>query len=171
MSIYIGGTTGNNEFDDYEEGSWTPVLQAYDHSSAPGGWSNVTFDESLDYTTGRYTKIGRIVQIWWYSGAFSISSGYNHLSGRFSGLPFNFVNNDPYYGGIFTFTHSTCFKDTSNNLYDCHGGYGVYGQDYFYPNIGNSTSNARWGSESTRYIMLAGCYQTGYTVHKPTTRT
>ena len=161
MSIYIGGTTGNNEFDDYEEGSWTPVLQAYDHSSAPGGWSNVTFDESLDYTTGRYTKIGRIVQIWWYSGAFSISSGYNHLSGRFSGLPFNFVNNDTYYGGIFTFTHSTCFKDTSNNLYDCHGGYGVYGQDYFYPNIGNSTSNARWGSESTRYIMLAGCYQTG----------
>ena len=45
MAIYIGGTTGNNQFDDYEEGAWTPVLQAYDHSSAPGGWSNVTFDE------------------------------------------------------------------------------------------------------------------------------
>jgi len=75
-------------------------------------------------------------------------------------LPFPFVNNDPYYGGVFVFTHSTCFKDTSNNLFDCHGGYGKYGETYFYPNIGGTTSNARWGSESDRYIMVAGVYET-----------
>ena len=156
MSIYIGGTTSNNEFDDYEEGAWTPVLQAYTGTQ----WDNITYDESLDYTTGRYTKIGRIVQIWWYSGAFSIASGWNTAPARFSGLPFNFVNNDPYYGGIFTFTHSTCFKDTSNNLFDCHGGYGRYNETYVYPNIGNSADGARWGSESARYLMFSGIYET-----------
>ena len=159
MAIYIGGTGSANKFEDYEEGSWTPVLQAYDYNNS-NTWTDVTYDNALDYSVGRYTKIGQICQVWYYTGNFSLDSGYNTLLARINGLPFQFRNNDPYYGGIFTFTHSTCFKDTSNNLYDCHGGYGVYGQDYFYANIGGSTSNARWGSESVRYIMLAGMYET-----------
>ncbi len=159
MGIYIGGTGSVNHLDDYEEGGWTPVLEAYDYNNS-NTWTSVSFDNAVDYSTGRYTKIGKICQVWWYSGSFSLDSGYNHLTARFSGLPFNFVNNDPYYGGVFVFTHSTCFKDTSNNLFDCHGGYGRYGQDVIYPNIGNTTSSARWGSESDRYIMLAGVYET-----------
>ena len=156
MAIYIGGTGSANQLDDYEEGAWTPVLQAYDGST----WQNVTYDNALDYTNGRYTKIGKLCQIWYYSGNFSLSSGFNTQTARIKGLPFNFVNNDPYYGGVFVFTHSTCFKDLSNNLTDIHGGYGRYGEDYFYPNIGNTTSSARWGSESDRYMMFAGIYET-----------
>ena len=156
MSIFLGGTGSANELEDYEEGGWTPVLQAFNGSS----WGNVTYDNAVDNATGRYTKIGRLCQIWWYSGAFSLDSGFNTQFARIDGLPFPFVNNDPYYGGVFVFTHSTCFKDTSNNLFDCHGGYGKYGETYFYPNIGGTTSNARWGSESDRYIMVAGVYET-----------
>ena len=70
------------------------------------------------------------------------------------------MNNDPYYGGQFTFTHTTCFKDTNNNLFACYTGYAQYGSKVFYPNIGGSTSNARWGSETTRYMMFAATYQT-----------
>ena len=156
MAIYIGGTGSANQFDDYEEGSWTPVLQAYNGSS----WVDVTYDNNRDYGTGKYTKIGKLCQIWYFTGAFSLDGGFNTQTARFNGLPFPFVNNDPYYGGIFQFSHATCFKDTSNNLTDVYTGYGRYNDTYISPNLGNSTSNPRWGSESARYVMLSGIYET-----------
>ena len=159
MAVYVGGTGSANQLDDYEEGNWTPVLQAYDYNNS-NDWTNVSYDNNRDYTTGRYTKVGRICHFWYFTGAFSLDSGYNHLSARIDGLPFPFVNNDPYYGGIFQFTHATCFKDLSNNLTPIISGYGRYNSTYFYPNIGNSTSNARWGSENDRYFMVSGFYQT-----------
>ena len=155
MAIYIGGTGSANQLDDYEEGSWTPVLQAFNGSS----WVNVTYDGALDYTSARYTKIGRCVQFWFYTGNFSLDGSFNEQAARINGLPFSFVNNDPYYGGTFQFTHTNCFKDTSNNLFDCHSAYGRYNTTYFYPSVGNSSAGARWGSESDRYMMFSGFYQ------------
>ena len=73
------------------------------------------------------------------------------------------MNNDPYYGGQFTFTHATCFKDTNNNLTAIYTGYAQYNSKVFYPVIGNSTSAARWGSESSRHLMFSGTYQTNNT--------
>ena len=38
-----------------------------------------------------------------------------------------------------------------------------YNSKVFYPVIGNSTSAARWGSESSRHLMFSGTYQTNNT--------
>ena len=156
MSIYVGGTGTSNQLDDYEEGVWTPVLEAYTGTQ----WDPVTYDNALDYSQGNYVKIGSTVFIYYYTGNFDLASGWNTAIARINGLPFVFRNASPYYGGVFTFTHTNCFKNTSNDLFDCHSAYGVYSQTYINPSIGNSSNQARWGSESNRYIMVAGVYQT-----------
>ena len=97
MSIFLGGTGSANELDDYEEGSWTPILQAYDVDNS-NTWTNATYDNALDYTSARYTKVGRIVYVWYYTGNFSLSGNHNNRQARIDNLPFPFVNNDPYYG-------------------------------------------------------------------------
>ena len=152
----ITSTAAGNTLDDYEEGVWTPVLQGYTGTQ----WDNVTYDNALDYTQGNYVKIGSLVYIYFYTGNFSLNSGWNNAYARINGLPFVFRNASPYYGGSFQFTHTNCFKNGSYNLFDCHSAYGVFNETYFNPSIGNSSSQARWGSESDRYIMVAGTYQT-----------
>ena len=142
--------------DDYEEGTWTPVLQGYTGTQ----WDDVTYDDALDNTNGNYVKIGSLVYIYFYTGAFSLDSGWNNAYARINGLPYVFRNAEPYYGGQFTFTHTNCFKDLSGNLFDCHSAYGVYNTTYINPSIGNTSNQAKWGSEATRYIMVAGVYQT-----------
>jgi len=156
MGLYVGGTSSANLLDDYEEGTWTPVFQAYTGTQ----WDNVTYDNALDYTQGNYVKVGSTVFIYYYSGNFDLASGWNTATARINGLPFVFRNAEPYYGGLFNFSHTNCFKDTSNNLFDCHSAYGEYNGNHVYPSIGNSSATARWGSESNRYMMFSGVYQT-----------
>jgi len=154
---FNGDTAAANALDDYEEGTWTPVFQAYQS----GSWTSVTFDDALDYTQGKYTKIGNTVHFWYYTGAFSTTGTWNTLAARIDGLPYVAQNTSPFYGHQIIFTHTTCFKDTSNNLTAIYTGYAGGGQTYFYPNLGLDTTNARWGSESGRYLMVSGTYQTG----------
>src|SRR5262245_37039996 len=68
-----------NTLDDYEEGSWTPVLTF----ATPG---NVSVTYSVQ--AGRYTKIGNVVTLW-----FSITtSSFTHTTAsgnaQITGLPF-----------------------------------------------------------------------------------
>ena len=51
MAVFVGGTGSANQFDDYEEGTYTPV----DTSGASLSLTN--------NTTARYTKIGRMVYV------------------------------------------------------------------------------------------------------------
>ena len=53
MPIYLGGTGSANELDDYETGSWTPLI---DGSSSVSG-------QSYSAQVGVYTKIGNMVQV------------------------------------------------------------------------------------------------------------
>ena len=73
--LYVGGTAAANKLDDYEEGTWTPVLV-----------NNTTTTYSNQ--TGWYRKIGNTVYIY-----FSLSlSNKGDISGsytRIGGLPFN----------------------------------------------------------------------------------
>jgi hypothetical protein len=75
---FNGDTAAANALDDYEEGTFTPALTA--GTSAPTG---VTYA----YNGGRYTKIGRLVNI---TLGFLLSSKGTGGSGavRISGLPF-----------------------------------------------------------------------------------
>jgi len=78
-----GVSTPSELFDDYEEGTWTPVLKF-------GGSSTGIAQAS---TTGRYTKVGRMVY-----ASFNIllsDKGSQTGAATISGLPFaHFVNNN-----------------------------------------------------------------------------
>lgn len=76
-----------NMLDDYEEGSWTPVLSF-------GGAS-----VGITYLTqqGRYTKIGDMVQVWAY---FQLTNkGSSTGSAVVGGVPFTSLSNMSFYGG------------------------------------------------------------------------
>jgi hypothetical protein len=68
-----------NTLDDYEEGTWTPVLQ--------GSTTAGTYVYESIRTAGKYTKIGNQVTVW---GVFRIASTTSAGSGEpyVSGLPF-----------------------------------------------------------------------------------
>ena len=74
---YGSGTDiSSNKLDDYEEGTWTPILDSTGGGSRTGGTS-----------TGRYTKIGRQVTVHFNIESITVSG----MSGRWKirGLPFN----------------------------------------------------------------------------------
>ena len=74
--VYLGGTGSANKLDDYEEGTWTPVITQ--GGSAP----SVTYSSR----NASYTKIGNMVYAFWDCTTTSVSGG----SGQFqiTGLPF-----------------------------------------------------------------------------------
>ena len=78
---FNGDTAAANALDDYEEGTWTPVLGGSTHRN--GTWSS---------TLGIYTKIGNIVHLYFgISGSgmyFSSELGYQAITG----VPFTAAN-------------------------------------------------------------------------------
>ena len=67
---FIGGTGTANKLEDYEEGSWTPVI---------GGATGVT------NLSGKYTKVGNLVTVWLYMLNGNIGGSPNN---EITGLPF-----------------------------------------------------------------------------------
>jgi hypothetical protein len=78
--VYLGGTGAANLLDDYEEGTWTPVLAS---DAIAGG-----------YTTqvGKYTKIGNVVNVSFNVQMSSIGSFAGAVV-TVTGLPFTAANN------------------------------------------------------------------------------
>jgi hypothetical protein len=68
-------SAGANTLDDYEEGSWTPVLS--------DGTNNATMSV---FNGGRYTKIGNVVYLFCYVETTSLGSVTGVI--RITGLPF-----------------------------------------------------------------------------------
>ena len=78
--VAIGGTGSANTLDDYEEGTWTPAIVGT--SNTPTYYNQV----------GRYTKIGRLVNIQCFLQT-NVSPTYSNANTQFkiSGVPFNLV--------------------------------------------------------------------------------
>ena len=80
--LYLSGgiqfDARSNKLDDYEEGSWTPTLVA-----VSGGALTVSAP-----STGRYTKVGRLVTVSFSIGQFSVSGGTSGATINIGGLPF-----------------------------------------------------------------------------------
>lgn len=103
-------SSGANTLDDYEEGTWTPVLTF----STPG-------DVSVTYSTqqGAYTKIGRMVTVQFNV----ITSAFTHTTAAGSvlitGLPFTSLNvtNGNFFGAVNWqgITNAT-FTDMTSNI-------------------------------------------------------
>jgi hypothetical protein len=75
--VYLGGTGSANHLDDYEEGTWTPVVS--------GSGTAGTYTTTITYA--KYTKVGKVVTVSAYLGNItesSAGSGYVQITG----LPF-----------------------------------------------------------------------------------
>jgi len=79
--VYLGGTGAANKLDDYEEGTWTPVVV--------GG---ITINNGTPTWIGAYTKIGnKVFYTLSASGTFNATFSAN---AEFSGLPFSVATID-----------------------------------------------------------------------------
>lgn len=111
-----------NTLDDYEEGTWTPVL------SFGGGSTGIVYTTQL----GRYTKIGNTVTVNMY---FALSNkGSSTGTASISGLPFSVVNVSNFYpGGAFRMGSSS----------------GLSGAPQFYTQYNNNTISIEVGGTTT----------------------
>ena len=151
-------TADANILDDYEEGSWTPVLKYKDTSDV---WQACTFTDNLDYANGRYVKVGNIVHGWYYTGYCTMGSAANNRPVQIHGLPEPFKNGEPYYGGTFVFTHCDLFGDGTNPM-TVNNGYANYSASYFVPmrDSGSNNVNGAYWSTAGHYMMVSFTYQT-----------
>jgi hypothetical protein len=81
--VYLGGTGSANLLDDYEEGTFTPVI----YGTTTSGTGTYTLQ------LGSYIKIGNLVNVQIYLG-WSAHTGTGNM--RMSGLPFNAANHTSY---------------------------------------------------------------------------
>ena len=127
--------------DDYEEGTWTVTLNTSGGSLA----------YTVNNTTGYYTKVGNLVNAWWYSSVLNITNngiGY----ARVLGLPFISSAASQNYGVVGT-AHNTAFTPAAD------GGYvaGNNSEMIFQPT--GSTTSSNWTQANTRYLMIHAVYQ------------
>ena len=86
--VYLGGTTSANKLDDYETGTWTPVVAS---------WSGTL--GSVSGQAGHYIKIGKLVQLFYQ---FNVTNLGTASGGIFiTGKPFTEDNSViSYYAGL-----------------------------------------------------------------------
>jgi hypothetical protein len=78
---FNGDTAAANALDDYEEGSFTPVLE-----QANSNPTSIVYN----YQRGKYTKVGNVVAVWFDFYLTSFNAGNGRY--RIGNLPFNSVS-------------------------------------------------------------------------------
>ena len=133
-----------NTLDDYEEGTWTPVLAA----------SGYTF--TLTSQNGAYTKIGNCVTFkLYFSSAFSSGSG--NASATITGLPFLSANVSANFGGC------SWYPDTGSAFFTRVGVVRTSPNNTIL-SIGNGWSNTaivtslNWATSATMEWEISGHY-------------
>ena len=86
--VYLGGTGSANKLDDYEEGTFTPVIR-----DASSGGNTAS---SYLVATGRYTKVGRMVHVTINFVNIDTTGMTSSNSVYVTGLPFTAVNSFGY---------------------------------------------------------------------------
>ena len=130
-------TAAANALDDYEEGTWSVDLTGC--------------DDNLSSPTGHYTKIGRLVYVYWYSGGFTISnaSGVAFIGG----LPFTVRSNSGQAYSTFQYLHGDAVDGNTTGGYFDHAATTMRFID------AGSTGGSTYVNGS-RYIMISGVYET-----------
>jgi len=138
--LHIGGTATANALDDYEEGDWTPTVTT---SSSPTVYS------------GKYTKIGRLVN---YSFYVSWGNTQNNDSNQFriGGLPFTCISGNHYSAASMGYVGGANMNDAlpivqTGDTYI-----------YFHQNDGTSSThvNSEIHSRSLTSMIITGQYIT-----------
>jgi hypothetical protein len=129
-------TAAANALDDYEEGTWSVDL--------------IGCDDNLSSPTGHYTKIGRLVYFYWYSGAVTISnqSGVAFIDG----LPFTTRSNNGQAYSTFQYLHGDAVDGNST------GGYVEHAANKMRFIDAGTTDSASYVN-GARYIMVSGIYE------------
>lgn len=97
------GTVTSELFDDYEQGSFTPVLEQSNANP-----TNIVYS----YQRGKYTKVGNVVTIWFDFNLTSFTAGNGRY--RIGDLPFNAVVGADHGGyGCVNFRSSTAMELTA----------------------------------------------------------
>jgi hypothetical protein len=105
LGTAAGSYVAVNTLDDYEEGTWTPVLQT---SNGDGTYSITTINTAV------YTKIGRMVYYSFYCiGLTETVQGTGTM--QIDGLPFNSISNG-YTGGLTTYGQSIGTGDGARHI-------------------------------------------------------
>ena len=140
------GTDSSSNFNDYEEGTFTPTLVS--------GATTGTPSYAAQY--GHYTKVGRLVN---FSLDFQLS-GMTGASGHFKieGLPYTASGNSRIYGGAFINYQAAFFNDDSD--FSLHIGGSSASVDFY-----DFAGNALGGNNSYIYginnrLILSGMYMT-----------
>ena len=131
-----------NTLDDYEEGTWAPVLT--DESGNAFGMSGAT--------VGTYTKIGNLVTVIAYSSTTGIGSASGDV--RLTGLPFTVENSDAR-GAVTVGNASSMSLGTPGFSVT---GLVVGGTTYIYFYIWNATSGTASRLSTTTHTTVAVMY-------------
>ena len=135
--VYLGGTAAANALDDYEEGSWTPVLTGMTVTSG-----------TLD---GSYRKIGGIVTATMRMENCTLSG--THSGARIEGLPYN--NSKRTSSGI-----PSLYNHQSGNLPVTILIEGGTSLSYFQYNTTSYWVGAPWSAGANRYMAVQLVYNT-----------
>lgn len=143
-----------NTLDDYEEGTWTPVL-------------NLLGTVSYNNQSGKYVKIGRWVTITVFITASSNDTTQDGTAMRISGLPFTAANNSAHAACILTENMRGSISPTAPNTFHIYADAGnttlqVIQNNYNGAISGRSyyTTNARSGyNGGTMYIQGTYTYE------------
>ena len=100
MAVYVGGTGDSNKFDDFEEGTFTPVVASI---ASP----------SYTVQAGRYTKMGHMI----HAQAYILMASGGGLGAVFSiaGLPFTSTSTDYKNGGGYVIYDNGFLDGTSGS--------------------------------------------------------
>ena len=147
LGTAVGTYNAANTLDDYEEGTWTPILY--------GDTSGVSSPLSFGAVSSSYTKVGRLV----YFNAYItnvVASGHS-LTGEFriAGLPFASSKHSPIdsitYGDLFSF----------DDLDTTVGGYVSSGSTFISVRKGSSkgaVSTSELENSNVKDLMISGTY-------------
>jgi hypothetical protein len=140
LGTAVGTYAAANTLDDYEEGTWT------------AGFSGATVTPTN--TTGRYTKIGRVVYFSYYSGNSTIASASGQA--QITGLPFTVEDDTQAYQPFYT-SHNTFFGGSTSAGVEGHANKGNTNLIFI---TRGTTAKPSFVNGSGKFIMVAGFYLT-----------
>jgi hypothetical protein len=124
--VYLGGTGSANKLDEYEEGTWTPVVRG----------TGAVFAQSYSEQTGHYTKVGRMVYCTFHIQLTDIGSIAGDLI--VAGLPFSMKAGNGVGGGTVGFANNLGAAASAITINNAGGQSYAYLQ--YYPSSNSAAS-------------------------------
>ena len=136
-------STDSEVLSDYEHGTWTPRLRAYDHTGG-AGWNTMKYTDGTEVTgTGRYVRIGN--HVWagfkFESGSKVFDSNWTYWS--IDSTPYGANHYDKASGSLYV-SQTNFFTDSNSHI----GGFVHGNESYMVVNKPNGHSNATINSSN-----------------------